>query len=61
MRQADPAYCQRGARFSIKAIAASRDKERTDEVAVMVDSFHPLRATAAAGRLENPNYWASWK
>jgi len=44
-----------------KAIAASRDKERTDEVAVMVDSLNPLRATAAAGRLENPNYWASWK
>jgi homogentisate 1,2-dioxygenase len=43
------------------AIAASRLKERTDEVAVMVDTFHPLRATAAAAGVENENYWASWK
>jgi len=44
-----------------KAIAASRLKERTDEVAVMVDTFRPLRATAAATAVENENYWASWK
>jgi homogentisate 1,2-dioxygenase len=44
-----------------KAIAASRERERTDEVAVMVDSRHPLQATAAAGRVENAGYWASWK
>ena len=44
-----------------KAIAASRLKERTDEVAVMVDTFRPLRATAAAGLVENEHYWASWK
>jgi len=44
-----------------KAIPASRLKERTDEVAVMVDTFHPLRATAAAVGVENENYWASWK
>jgi len=43
------------------AIAASRLQERTDEVAVMVDTFHPLRATAAAAGVENENYWASWK
>ena len=44
-----------------KAIAASRTKDRTDEVAVMVDTVHPLRPTAAAARVENENYWASWK
>lgn len=44
-----------------KAIEASRSKERTDEVAVMVDTFRPLQATAAASLVENPNYWASWK
>ncbi|MGA2082982.1 MAG: homogentisate 1,2-dioxygenase [Holophaga sp.] len=44
-----------------KAIAASRLKERTDEVAVMVDAYRPLRATPAAGLVENPDYWASWK
>jgi homogentisate 1,2-dioxygenase len=44
-----------------KAIPLSRTKERTDEVAVMVDTFRPLKATPAAGRVENLNYWASWK
>jgi homogentisate 1,2-dioxygenase len=44
-----------------KAIAASRQKDRTDEVAVMVDAYRPLQATAAAGLVENENYWASWK
>jgi homogentisate 1,2-dioxygenase len=44
-----------------KAIPLSRTKERTDEVAVMVDTFRPLRATPAAGLVENLDYWASWK
>lgn len=44
-----------------KAIPLSRTKERTDEVAVMVDTFRPLKATPAAGLVENLNYWASWK
>jgi len=44
-----------------KAIPLSRTKDRTDEVAVMVDTFRPLRATPAAGLVENANYWASWK
>jgi len=44
-----------------KAIEASRRKDRTDEVAVMVDAFRPLEATPAAGSVENENYWASWK
>jgi homogentisate 1,2-dioxygenase len=44
-----------------KAIPLSRTKERTDEVAVMVDTYRPLKATPAAGLVENENYWASWK
>ncbi len=44
-----------------KAIPASRLKDRTDEVAVMVDTVHPLEATAAAEAVENPDYWSSWK
>ncbi|MBI4913732.1 MAG: homogentisate 1,2-dioxygenase [Acidobacteria bacterium] len=44
-----------------KAIPASRQKDRTDEVAVMVDTLHPLHATPAAEAVENPDYWASWK
>ncbi|MFN7959518.1 MAG: homogentisate 1,2-dioxygenase [Holophagaceae bacterium] len=44
-----------------KAIPLSKTKERTDEVAVMVDTFRPLKATPAAALVENLNYWASWK
>ncbi|HEU4952113.1 MAG TPA: homogentisate 1,2-dioxygenase [Holophagaceae bacterium] len=44
-----------------KAIPKSREKERTDEVAVMVDTARYLKATPAAGLVENLNYWASWK
>ncbi len=44
-----------------KAIPLSRTKDRTDEVAVMVDAFRPLKATSAAEAVENANYWASWK
>jgi homogentisate 1,2-dioxygenase len=44
-----------------KAIAASRQKDRTDEVAVMIDTLRPLQATDAARLVENEAYWASWK
>ncbi len=44
-----------------KAIPLSRTKDRTDEVAVMVDTYRPLKATPAAELVENQNYWASWK
>ena len=44
-----------------KAIPASRSKDRTDEVAVMVDAWNPLQATPAAELVENLDYWASWK
>lgn len=35
-------------------------KARTDELAVMVDTFRPLRLTSAAIALEDPNYAFSW-
>ena len=44
-----------------KAIPKSREKDRTDEVAVMLDTARPLKATPAAALVENLNYWASWK
>jgi homogentisate 1,2-dioxygenase len=44
-----------------KAIPLSRTKERTDEVAVMVDTYNYLQATPAAELVENLAYWASWK
>ena len=35
-------------------------KERTEELAVMVDTFHPLRLTRAACELEDEGYAYSW-
>jgi homogentisate 1,2-dioxygenase len=35
-------------------------KERTDELAVMVDTFRPLRLTTLAHQLEDPHYVYSW-
>jgi len=35
-------------------------KERTDELAVMVDTFRPLRLTKAARQLEDEKYAYSW-
>lgn len=47
-----------------KALAASRDRSSartgTDEVAVMLDARDALDATAAAERVERPDYVASW-
>jgi homogentisate 1,2-dioxygenase len=42
------------------AVKAAKDKERTDEVAVMIDTKSPLRPTAAAGTVERVDYWKSW-
>ncbi len=42
------------------ATEASIGKERTDELAVMIDTFHPLQVTAAALDLEKPEYMQSW-
>jgi homogentisate 1,2-dioxygenase len=41
-------------------IAASRDVKRTDELAVMIDTFRPLRLTRAALNLDDPTYPLSW-
>lgn len=42
------------------ATEASIGKERTEELAVMVDTFHPLQVAVAALELEKPEYMASW-
>ncbi|WP_439621401.1 homogentisate 1,2-dioxygenase [Gemmata sp.] len=41
-------------------IVASRDATRTDELAVMVDTFRPLFLTKQAVELDDPNYPMSW-
>lgn len=42
------------------SVEASRSKGRTDEVAVMLDTFRPLRVTEAARRISDPEYPWSW-
>ena len=39
---------------------ASRAKDRTEEVAVMLDTFRPLGVTDAARRISDPDYPWSW-
>ena len=39
---------------------ASIGKARTEELAVMVDTFHPLRLTRQAAELDDPAYPYSW-
>ncbi|MBA4067740.1 MAG: homogentisate 1,2-dioxygenase [Isosphaera sp.] len=41
-------------------IVASKDVTRTDELAVMVDTFRPLFLTKQAAGLDDPNYPLSW-
>ena len=41
-------------------IVASRTMTRTDELAVMVDTFRPLLPTAAGMELDDPKYPYSW-
>jgi homogentisate 1,2-dioxygenase len=43
-----------------KALANQHSKTRTDEIAVMVDTLHPLKVSTFAAGLENKNYWKSW-
>ena len=43
------------------AVEASLGRSRTDELAVMVDTFHPLRLTRAGAGLEDAAYPFSWK
>ncbi len=42
------------------ATEASIGKERTDELAVMVDTFFPLQVAVTALEFEKPEYMASW-
>ena len=41
-------------------IVASRSLTRTDELAVMVDTMHPLHLTRQAMDIDDPNYPLSW-
>ncbi len=41
-------------------VEASIGKEGTEELAVMIDTFHPLNITAAARRMEDEAYPYSW-
>lgn len=43
------------------ATEASLGATHTDELAVMVDTFHPFRLTEAALQIEDPDYWKSWQ
>ncbi len=42
------------------AVEKSIGAKETKELAVMVDTFHPLQLTVEALNLENPNYIMSW-
>ena len=42
------------------SLEASLDKTRTEEVAVMVDTFDPLLLGPVALGTEDPSYWRSW-
>ena len=35
-------------------------KERTDELAVMIDTFRPLKLTTQAQSVEDKDYFSSW-
>ncbi len=43
------------------AVEASMGVPRTDELAVMVDTFHPFKLTEEALTIEDPDYWKSWQ
>jgi homogentisate 1,2-dioxygenase len=42
------------------AYEASIGTKRTDELAVMIDTFSPLQPTTAAAAIEDPGYMSSW-
>ena len=42
------------------AIVASRSATRTDELAVMLDTFRPLKLTRQALEMDDPGYPYSW-
>jgi homogentisate 1,2-dioxygenase len=43
------------------ATEASLGAARTEELAVMVDTYRPLRLAAGAAHYEDPEYWRSWQ
>lgn len=43
------------------AVEKSLGATRTEELAVMLDTFHPLMLTAEAAQIEDPDYWKSWQ
>lgn len=43
------------------AVEKSLGATRTEELAVMLDTFHPLMLTEDALKLEDPDYWKSWQ
>jgi len=42
------------------AVEASLGATRTEELAVMVDTFHPFKLAAGSTGIEDPEYWKSW-
>lgn len=42
------------------AVEASMGATRTEELAVMVDTYYPFKLTAASLEIEDPDYWKSW-
>lgn len=43
------------------AVEASLGAKYTEELAVMVDTFHPFKLTKAAAEIEDGTYWESWR
>lgn len=43
------------------AVEASLGATKTEELAVMVDTFHPFKLATASFEIEDPDYWKSWK
>ena len=43
------------------AVEASLGAKRTEELAVMLDTYHPLYFTEAALAIEDGEYWKSWQ
>ncbi len=44
-----------------KAAARTSQAQRTEEIAIMIDTKRPLRTADEAQRIETPEYWSSWK
>src|SRR3546814_18300218 len=42
-------------------VEKSIGKESTDEMAVMIDPFHPLMITEEELKIEDPDYYKSWQ